>query len=39
MINVDKVQKIFNILICWHLRMKVINLAKCLFFGDVQVQS
>lgn len=39
MIDVDKVQKIFNILICWYLQVKVINPAKYLFFGDEQVQS
>ncbi len=39
MIDVDKVQKIFNILICWYLRVKVINPAKYLSFGDEHVQS
>lgn len=31
MIDVDKVQKIFNILICWHLQVEVINPGKHLF--------
>jgi len=39
MIDVDKVQKIFNILICWYLQVKVINLVKYLSFGDEHVQS
>jgi hypothetical protein len=39
MIDVDKVQKIFNILICWHLQAEVINPVKYLFFGDEHVQS